>query len=286
MIVSIQGVKGSFHEEAAVRLFNHPKLLERDTFEEVFSDTIEGRADFSIIAIENSIVGSLIYNYDKLAKSGLYIVAETYLKISHCLIGLPGSTLHDIDEIWSHPMAIEQCRTYLSGLNAKIVSSDDTAGSVERIMRTRAKNIAAIASARSAHIYEAQIIQTAIETDPHNYTRFLVLSRDPEVRPSTHQNTKTSIIAHIDDKPGSLYELLGLIKAASVNLSKIESRPRIGMPWKYDFYLDLDLDASSLIGQDILKGITDHISDLKVLGTYPRVGDPTPEVNNDDQINP
>jgi prephenate dehydratase len=279
VIVSIQGVKGSFHEEAAVRLFNQPKLLERDTFEEVFTDTIEGHADFSIIAIENSIVGSLIYNYDKLAKSSLFIVAETYLKISHCLIGLPGTTRHDIDEIWSHPMAIEQCRMFLSGMKAKIVSSDDTAGSVERIMRTRAKNIAAIASARSAQMYGAHIIQTAIETDPHNYTRFLVLSRDPELRPANQQNSKTSIIAHIDDKPGSLYELLGLIKAASVNLSKIESRPRIGMPWKYDFYLDLDLDASTPKGQDILKKIADHISDLKLLGTYPRIGDLTPDVN-------
>lgn len=279
MIVSIQGVKGSFHEEVAVRLFSQPQLLERDTFEEVFADTIEGRSDYSIVAIENSIVGSLIYNYDKLAKSKLSIVAETYLKISHCLIGLPGSSLHDIDEIWSHPMAIEQCRTFLSSLKAKVVSSDDTAGSVERMMRLGAKNIAAIASARSAEIYGAHVLQNAIETDPHNYTRFLVLSRDPKMRPSTQLNTKTSIIAHIDDKPGSLYHLLGLIKAASVNLSKIESRPRIGMPWKYDFYLDLDLDASTPAGQETLKIIADHISDLKILGTYPRIGDITPDLN-------
>lgn len=279
MIVSIQGVKGSFHEEVAVRLFSQPELLERDTFEEVFADTIEGRSDYSIVAIENSIVGSLIYNYDKLAKSRLTIVAETYLKISHCLIGIPGSSLHDIDEIWSHPMAIEQCRTFLSCLKAKVVSSDDTAGSVERMMRLGAKNIAAIASARSAEIYGAHVLQNAIETDPHNYTRFLVLSRDPKMRPSTQLNTKTSIIAHIDDKPGSLYHLLGLIKAASVNLSKIESRPRIGMPWKYDFYLDLDLDASTPAGQETLKIIADHISDLKILGTYPRIGDIAPDLN-------
>lgn len=279
MIVSIQGVKGSFHEEVAVRLFSQPQLLERDTFEEVFADTIEGRSEFSIVAIENSIVGSLIYNYDKLAKSKLSIVAETYLKISHCLIGLPGSSLHDIDEIWSHPMAIEQCRTFLNSLKAKVVSSDDTAGSVERMMRLGAKNIAAIASARSAEIYGAHILQNAIETDSHNYTRFLVLSRDPEMRLNAQLNTKTSIIAHIDDKPGSLYHLLGIIKAASVNLSKIESRPRIGMPWKYDFYLDLDLDASTTAGQETLKSISDHIPDMKILGTYPRIGDIAPDFN-------
>jgi prephenate dehydratase len=276
VIVSIQGVKGSYHEEAAVRLFDQPKLLERDTFEEVFADTVDGRSDFSIIAIENSIVGSLIYNYDKLAKSNLSIVAETYLRISHCLIGLPGSELKDIKEVWSHPMAIEQCRMFLNRIKAKVVSSDDTAGSVERLMKNGSAEIAAIASARSAEMYGAQILQHAIETDQHNYTRFLVLSRSPNHRPSELKNTKTSIIAHIDDQPGSLYHLLGLIKTASINLSKIESRPRVGMPWNYDFYLDLDIDATEPAGQSLIDELRSELRDIKILGTYPRIGKTTP----------
>lgn len=276
MIVSIQGVKGSYHEEAAVRLFHQPELLERDTFEEVFSDTIEGRSDFSIIAIENSIVGSLIYNYDKLAKSNLSIVAETYLRISHCLIGVPGSDLDHIQEVWSHPMAIEQCRSFLNGIKAKVVSSDDTAGSVERLMKEGSAQIAAIASARSARMYGAHILKHAIETDQHNYTRFLVLSKNPELRPSNLPNTKTSIIAHIDDQPGSLYRLLGLIKTASVNLSKIESRPRVGTPWNYDFYLDLDVDTSGPIGSSLMETLRAELRDLKILGSYPRIGNTTP----------
>jgi len=280
VIVSIQGVKGSYHEEAAVRLFSQPELLERETFDEVFADTVEGRSDFSIIAIENSIVGSLIYNYDKLAKSNLSIVAETYLRISHCLIGMPGSSLDEIKEVWSHPMAIEQCRAFLAGINAKVVSTDDTAGSVELLMNGGASEIAAIASARSAEMYGAQILRSSIETDHHNYTRFLILSRNPEQRPSALPNTKTSIIAHIDDKPGSLYHLLGLIKTASINLSKIESRPRVGTPWNYDFYLDLDMDASHRGGQEFLKMLASEVRDLKILGSYPIIGDTTPNAPN------
>ncbi len=271
MIISIQGVRGSFHEEAAAKIFDKPILLERDTFDEVFGDCSLGKCDYAITAIENSIVGSLIYNYDRLFKYDLHIVGETYLRISHNLIAAPDTSLYEVKEIWSHPMAIEQCRAFLATHPAKVVEMDDTAGSVKKIMEDRPKGVAAIAGARSAEIYGARILMPSIETDPHNYTRFLVLSKDPDRRPTKKENTKTSLVVRIEDKPGSLYELLGMIREAKVNLSKIESRPRVGVPWNYDFYLDLNIDASSDQGKNVVHTLSKSVLFLKVLGSYPNL---------------
>jgi prephenate dehydratase len=271
VIISIQGVRGSFHEEAAANIFGNPILLERDTFDEVFSDCSNRKCDYAIAAIENSIVGSLIYNYDRLFKYDLHIVGETYLRISHNLIASPDTSLYDVTEIWSHPMAIEQCRAFLATHPAKVVEMDDTAGSVKKIMEERAFGTAAIASARSAEMYGATILMPSIETDPHNYTRFLVLSKDANQRPVHKENTKTSLVIRIEDKPGSLHDLLGTIRGANINLSKIESRPRVGVPWNYDFYLDLNMDANSVDGKELLDQLSSCSIFLKVLGSYPNI---------------
>ena len=271
MIISIQGVRGSFHEEAAAKIFDNPILLERDTFDQVFQDCSNDRCDFAIAAIENSIVGSLIYNYDRLFKYDLHIVGETYLRISHNLIAAPETLLYEVREIWSHPMAIEQCRAFLATHPAKVVEMEDTAGSVKKLMEERPKGVAAIAGARSADIYGANILMPAIETDPHNYTRFLVLSKDENKRPHAKENTKTSLVVRIDDKPGSLFELLAIIRDANTNLSKIESRPRVGVPWNYDFYLDLNMDAGSDQGRALMSQLESEVIFLKNLGSYPNL---------------
>ncbi len=273
MIVSIQGVRGSFHEEIAHLLFGDTSLLERMTFDEVFDDTTSGRCDLAVVAIENSIVGSLIYNYDRLAQSGLAIVAEAYLRVSHCLIASAPTPLDRIREIWSHPMAIDQCRVFLRTLpSAKIIEKEDTAGSVKWIMEEGIKGVAAIASARSASLYEATILAHAIETDPHNYTRFLVLSQKQALKLADISNSKTSLLVRISDQPGSLHEILGHIKAFNINLSKIESRPRVGMPWKYDFYMDLEVDATTTKGDELIEEIRSVAESVSVLGSYPRLG--------------
>lgn len=271
VIISIQGVRGSFHEEAAANIFGSPILLARDTFDEVFGDCATERCDYAIAAIENSIVGSLMYNYDRLFKYNLHIVGEAYLRISHCLIAAPETSLYDVKEIWSHPMAIEQCRAFLATHPAKVVEMEDTAGSVKKLMDERPAGVAAIASARSAEIYSATVLMPAIETDPHNYTRFLVLSKDPSNRPARQPNTKTSLLVRVEDRPGSLYELLGMIQKLGINLSKIESRPRVGVPWNYDFYLDLNLDAETDLGRSLLSELDASVLFTKVLGTYPRL---------------
>jgi len=274
VIVSIQGLRGSFHEQIAHELFGDTALLERMTFDEVFIDVMSGNCDFAVIAIENSIVGSLIYNYDRLAQSGLFIVAEAYLRVSHCLIASEPLELADIREVWSHPMAIEQCRVFLRQLpSATIIEKEDTAGAVKWIMEQGVNYVAAIASARSAALYKGTIVAEAIETDPHNYTRFLVLSTDKS-RLITHKpNSKTSLLVRISNQPGSLYEILGHIKAFDLNMSKIESRPRIGMPWKYDFYMDLEVDATSSQGMALIHHLESFAESITVLGSYPRLGE-------------
>lgn len=278
VIISIQGVRGSFHEEIAQLLFGDTSLLERMTFDEVFNDASSGHCDLAIVAIENSIVGSLIYNYDRLAQSGLAIVAEAYLRVSHCLIASALTPLDHIREIWSHPMAIEQCRVFLRTLpSAKIIEKEDTAGSVKWMMEHDIKDVAAIASARSALLYKATILAQAIETDPHNYTRFLVLSKNKAHKFADTPNSKTSLLVRITDQPGSLHEILGHIKAFDINLSKIESRPRVGMPWKYDFYVDLEVDATTAIGSEVINEIQTIAESVTVLGSYPRLGVSWPE---------
>lgn len=272
MIISIQGVRGSFHDEATALIFPGAELLERGSFDEVFEDCVTGRSDYSLAAIENSIVGSLIYNYDRLFRYNLHIVGEVYLRISHCLIGLPGTSIDQIREVRSHPMAIEQCRRFLSTIPVKVVEAEDTAGSVQDLMASGNPQIAAIASARSADIYEAHILAPAIETDPHNYTRFLVLSNNPQKRPSSRAGTKTSLLVRIADEPGALYQLLADISKAGINLSKIESRPTVGTPWKYDFYLDLDLNIDSEQGKLLLSRLQETVLFLRVMGCYPKLG--------------
>ena len=168
-------------------------------------------------------------------------------------------------------MAIEQCRAFLATHPAKVVEMDDTAGSVKKLMEENLMGVAAIAGARSADIYGANILVPAIETDPHNYTRFLVLSRDPSNRLINKQNSKTSLVVRIDDKPGSLFELLGIFRDNGINLSKIESRPRIGVPWNYDFYLDLNVDAESDLGKKLMSTLNDTVPFLKLLGSYPHL---------------
>lgn len=278
MIVSIQGVRGSFHEEITHKLFGDTALLERMSFDEVFDDATAGRCDLAVIAIENSIVGSLIYNYDRLAKSSLAIVAEAYLRVSHCLIAMEPTALPLLREIWSHPMALDQCRAFLRHLpKAKIIEKEDTAASVKWLMDQKIKSVAAIASARSASLYQATILAHAIETDPHNYTRFLVLSHQKAHQFTDKAPTKTSLLIRITDQPGALHRILAQISAFTINMSKIESRPRIGMPWKYDFYMDLEMDATQTQGQALIHQLESLAESVTVLGTYPRLGESSPD---------
>ncbi|TNE68553.1 hypothetical protein EP331_15600 [bacterium] len=268
MRISIQGEKGSFHHIAINKLFSNYELLERATFEEVFRDVTEKRADFGLVAIENSIAGSITHNYNRLARYKIPIVAEVYLRISHQLITFPGVQCDDLREIWSHPMAIEQCRDFLNKQRAKIIEKEDTAGSVNFIKENRLTHVGAIASDLAASIYNMPILSRNIETDPNNYTRFLLLSYSSYTEKPLSTSLKTTLHFGVKHKSGSLLDVLHVLKARGVNMTKLESRPQLGKPWEYDFIVDVEGDLTSDQHKGLMKELEGVTTFTEIFGCY------------------
>ncbi len=274
MIVSIQGRKGSFHHIAANNIIQQDyELLSRDTFREIFEDLKSEKADVGIVAIENSIAGSLSYNFDLLSEYRFPIVGEVFLRISHHLMALDGQSIEDLEQVWSHPMAIEQCRVFLrKHPHIKIVDQEDTAGSAERIANEQKTATAAIAGKLAAELYGLNVLSENIETDPNNYTRFLVFAKEPaklKVPPETEY--KTTLYTAISHNPGSLVDFLLVLRKYGINMSKIESRPRTGEPWHYDFYLDLAGKILPETHSALFKELQEKSTFLHILGAYPIV---------------
>ncbi|MBM4432693.1 MAG: prephenate dehydratase [Chloroflexi bacterium] len=269
MKVSIQGYRGSFHDIVAREKFgDSADILERGDFRSVFEDVRGEAADFGIVAIENSIVGSFLENYDLLLEYNLEIVGELYLRIILNLIVLPGVKMNNIENVYSHPRAIQQCVSFLNKHpKIKRVETDDTAGSVKMIKETGIRNGAAIASGLSAQIYGMEILEKGIETDKKNYTRFLVISREPVY---SDKANKTSMVIRTDNRPGSLCECLKCFADEGINLSKIESRPIIGKVWQYYFYLDFEEGREAAGTKKALRELNRLASMVKILGSYER----------------
>lgn len=267
--VSIQGQPGSFHHIAARMLFGDTQYLYRDSFREVFEDGRSARATHLLLAIENSIAGSIIYNYDLLAASKIPIVGEVYLRIGQHFIAKPGVVLDSIREVWSHPMAIEQCRHFLDSLDVKIMEKEDTAGSVRDLRDSSRRDVAVISSDLSARLYGMDILKPNIETDPNNYTRFLLLSTEALPETDASLTRKTSVYFGVQHRPGGLVTLLQEFQAKNVNITKLESRPRVGSPWVYDFFADIELDAHSNDGHEVLQHVRGFCEFMEVLGSYP-----------------
>ncbi|PCI25099.1 prephenate dehydratase [Candidatus Peregrinibacteria bacterium] len=265
--ISIQGNKGSFHDLVSQKIFtNITELKERESFLEVFDDVTDGSVDFGVVAIENSIAGSLMENYDFLLSHHLHIVGEVYLRISHNLIAHPHVNIQDIKEVWSHPMAMKQCQEFLKKHpHMKAINKTDTAGSVKEVKTQNLQNTAAIASSYAAEIFDMQILEKSIETDKENYTRFFIISKTPVI---PEDADKTSIVFSAANTPGSLASVLMSFHEADVNLSKIESRPVIGKKWSYNFYLDFSESLNSPQAKKALKAIEKHTNWYKILGSY------------------
>jgi prephenate dehydratase len=269
-VVSIQGQPGSFHHLAAIQLFGDVPCLYRDSFREVFTDYAEKRANFMLIAIENSIAGSLIYNYDLIATYKVPIVAEIYLHIGQHLIAHPGTTLETLTEIWSHPMAIEQCRVFLQPLPVQIVEKADTAGSVREMRDEKRVDVGVISSRYSADLYGMEVIHPHVETDPNNYTRFLLLSNE-RISFTDQEPFKSTLWFGVPNKPGSLLRVLEVFDQADMNMTKLESRPSPGSVWSYDFFVDVSMDANSELGRATIAKASTHCSFMNVLGSYPEL---------------
>ena len=267
MKIAIQGETGCFHEVAARQYFNYDEIeiVPCSTFDLELNILRGGEADFAVMAIENARSGSILYNYTLLRESGLKILGEHNLRIKQNLMALPNQKITDIKEIRTHPVAIAQCMTFLNQFpGITLIESDDTAGSARQISETRAKGVAAIAPSHAAEIYGLEIIAPGIETYKQNYTRFLVVG--DEEKGNTRGN-KVSICFSTGHKPGSLAKVLVKLAELDINLSKIQSVPRLNGEWEYMFYLDLELNKNTK--SEIIQRVLDkYTSNLEILGVY------------------
>jgi prephenate dehydratase len=267
--IAFQGERGAFSEEAAVKLLGEDiQLVPRPTFESLYSSIQDGLADNILAPIENSLAGSVIRSYDLLIASGLHIQAEVVIPIVHNLIAVPGAKFEDITQVSSHPVALAQCERFFASHPAiKRVAADDTAGSVNDMMKAGDPTKAAIAGRRAAAVYGAAILKEHLEDHPENYTRFLLLKPSDEVAANAD---KLSLVLYLAHKPGSLCKVLNAFAQRNLNLLKIESRPIAGTPWSYCFYLDLQAslkDSNTVAALEELRRFTDSV---KILGCYPQ----------------
>ena len=266
--VAFQGERGAFSEDAAAKLFGKnlhflPCIRLKEVFEFVSNDKVE----FGVVPVENSQAGSINETYDLLLAYPLNIFAEVILKVSHCLMALPGEKLADIKTIYSHPQALAQCEGFLSKLNAEIMPSYDTAGSAKMIKEKKLKNSAAIASKRAADIYGLEILAPEIETNVNNYTKFVAISKQ-KAKPA--QRNKTSLVFAAAHKPGSLYRILGIFATRNINLTKLESRPSRAKPWEYVFYADFEGHVDGRVYKEAVTELQSETTFLKILGSYPQ----------------
>ena len=270
--IAIQGVEGSYHDMAAHRYFEDEEieLICCATFEELFEQMARDTKVIGMMAIENTIAGSLLHNYELLRESGLSIVGELKLRISHSIMCLPEDNWEDIKEVNSHPVALAQCRRWLTAHpSMKVVEAEDTAGSAEMISRLKMRGHAAICSKFAAPIYGMKILEEGIETNKHNFTRFLVMcdpwQADELCNPT--QSNKSSIVFTLPHNEGSLSQVLSIFSFYRINLTKIQSLPIIGREWEYMFYINLTFVDYTRYRQ-ALDAIRPLTKDLKILGEY------------------
>lgn len=267
MKIAVQGEKGCFHEVAARQFFcnDNIDIVPCTTFDTTLSSVIEGKADMAMMAIENARSGSILYNYTLIRESGLKMLGEHNLRIRQNLMAFPGQTINDIRQIRSHPIALAQCMTFLNQYPAiTLVETDDTAGSARIISEHKLKKIAAIGSSEAAAIYGLEILASGIETYKKNYTRFLVVGSGDK---GNKNGNKISICFATGHKPGSLAAVLVKLAEMNINLSKIQSVPRLNGEWEYMFYLDLELPGGSDI--ELIKSVLEKFtSNLEILGIY------------------
>ena len=267
MKIAIQGEPGSFSHEAALKLSPGAEIVPCAVSAEVFAALDAGAVDAAVIPIENSLAGSVLEHFDLLLAHDIRVVRETLLRIRHNLIGVAGASIGEIDRVFSHPVALAQCRQFLAGHpQMKAIAYYDTAGSVKQLVEQRDKHAAAIASEAAAAHYGAQVLASRIEDDPENYTRFFLVRRSREAEFDSGSN-KLSIAFSLVHRPGSLVAALNALAVLGTNLTKIESRPVKGKPWEYIFYVDC-LISGAEEADLVLKVLKNHCSMIRELGRY------------------
>ena len=268
--VSIQGYEGSFHQVAAQQFFGkNVQVLPCATFRDVIKIASNKKeSDGGVMAIENSIAGSILANYNLLQKSNLKIIGEIYLHIKQNLLVNPGVKLEDIREVHSHTMALQQCYDFLDKYKWKLVETEDTALSAKQVHQHKSKHIAAIASKLAAELFQLEVLAPGIQTMKNNYTRFLMLQRQ-DIAQTVADANKASVNFQTDHSRGSLAKVLTKIAEGGINLSKLQSFPIPGSDFKYSFHADMEFDSVKQMEKVIeeLKPLTETI---KIYGIYKR----------------
>jgi len=266
--IGIQGIKGSFHHQVAQEYFSQDVVVEECmSFEELVDSLLSGKTSQAIMAIENSIAGPIIPNYALIDKNNLHIIGEHYLNIHQNLMALPGQNIEDIQEVHSHPMALLQCMDFLKKYpNIKLVEDKDTAETARRIQSNRLKGIAAIASKTAANMYDLEILSPEIQTIKDNMTRFVIIKKENSFVAEEEIN-RASIKFELDHKRGSLAAILNVMSDCKLNLTKIQSLPKIETPWKYSFFVDVTFEKYEDFAK--AKSLINIMAEyFKVLGEY------------------
>ena len=273
--VAIQGERGSFSELAVRSLFGpRARLVPCPDFDSLFRAAGNRRCRYALVPVENTIAGSIHRVYDLLLDSPLKVAGEAIIRVSHCLVALPGVRLRDVRRVFSHPVALAQCEDFfLRHPRLTRVATHDTAGSVRLLREQPARDTAAIAPELSARLYGARVLARGLEDHRANFTRFFLLSRDgrPIGRPD-----KTSVLFATPHVPGALFRCMAVFALRNINLLKIESRPLLGRPWEYVFHLDFEGASDEERCRNALRQLEEVCDFVRLLGSYPRARTPRP----------
>ena len=265
--IGIQGIQGSFHHQVAEEYFGGKiKYIECDRFRDLVQRVKDQSVDFGVIALENSIAGTLLANYLLIVEFEVEIIGEYFLNIAHNLLVQPGVKLADIKEVYSHRIAIEQCESFFAKhAHIKLVDAADTALAAKNIRENQLTNIGAIGSQKAAEIYQLEILHADIQTIQNNQTRFAIIGQKSHTPKSQIDKVSTHII--LDHSKGSLYQLLKILKDFDINITKLQSLPLIESPWNYAFIIDIEIEAYAEY-LDILDKISSVSKSVKILGEY------------------
>ena len=264
--VACQGVEGAYSQQACEKIFRFPSIMYCRTFDNVFSAIENGLCDYGILPIENSLAGSVNSVYDQLISRRCYIVRSVRIKIDHTLLVPPGVKAEDIREIWSHEQAIQQCSAFLAeNRQWRVNISNNTAAAAQMVAESGRKDVAAISSAHCAPLYGLEILKTGIQNDSNNHTRFICISRKPEIYPGAD---RTSLMLALPNRPGALYQLLGRFYAQGINLTKLESRPVPGRDFEFMFCFDIDASVYSPAFVRLIEELDVILEKCCYLGSY------------------
>jgi prephenate dehydratase len=268
MKVAFQGERGAYSEEAIIQHFSADvEPVPRPYLRDVFESVEDGGADLGLVPVENTLEGSIVRTYDLLNERTLKAQGEAILRVVHCLIVNPGVSIEDVKKVYSHPQALGQCRKYIEENGLEAVAAYDTAGSAKMLKDQGSRDSAAIASSRAAEVYDMAILARGIETHAENYTRFLVIGSDENAPTSSD---KTSIAFIVDHRPGTLHGALKAFSENGINLTKIESRPQVGTPWEYIFFIDVEGHKEDPGMRLALEELERNSRYVNILGSYPR----------------